>query len=312
VRIQTIFIKTENAICISVANTTLKRNSTSYLNTSMISRSLEGNASTLIIASIVLVFVYIFFSPRKERHQERRQPNVPVQLPRRNDTDQRPIETSSQRRRAGGGTNSTEDEEGIQSFIRKHIRYPPHHSGQPHASLSLNHEGILPFKLTKAYYTDSKALSDDIILQNKRDRARVLAKIFKVNPPSKGSVVVVSVSSSLCSNKNMHRSLFLLGTYYNIFVIVEMDNEEALDDYKTDKGRTDKLIADFYSDKLSSDVLPHHRIVPTTSMESRIAFVRQLPRCDYVIGNKDDDVLMQQLTKFGYKVILSKIESILG
>lgn len=278
----------------------------------MISRSFEGNVSTLIIASVVLVFVYMFFAPRKERQHERRQATVLAPVQRRTNQERQHGDASSQRRRTRGGNNSIEDEEGIQSFILKHIKYPPHHSGQSDASSSLNHEGILPFKLTKAYSVNSNVSSDDKSLQNKRDRARVLAKIFKVNPPGKGSVLVVSVSSSLCKNENVHRVLFLLGTYYNLFVTVEMDGTEAIDDYKTDKTRSDKVIAAFYSEKLSNDVLPSHRIVPTRSVDSRIAFVRQLPRCDYVIGSKDDNMLMQQLTKFGHKVILSKIESILG
>jgi hypothetical protein len=279
----------------------------------MASGSFEANASTLIIASIVLVFVYIFFAPRKERqHEQRRQPNVPAQVQRRINQERQHVDVSSQRRRAGGENNSTDDEEGIQSFILKHIKYPPHHSRQSDASSSLNHAGILPFKITKAYYENSKISSNDKNLQDKRDRARVLAKIFKVNPPSKGSVVIISVSSSLCSNENVHRVFYLLGTYYNLFVTVEMDNAEAIDDYRTDKARSDNIISKFYSEELNNDVLPPHRIVPTRSVESRIAFVRQLPRCDYVIGSKDDDALLQQLTKFGHKVILSKVESLLG
>lgn len=277
----------------------------------MLSKSLleEGNTSTLIIAFIVLVFVYIVFSPRKERLHERHQ-NL-TDPSQRQDIPQRQPDRNIENNRFRREINSNQDDEGIHSFLSKCSQTPPHHSGSLDKS-TWSHDGILSFKSTKAFTFEMNNSSEEEKLNNKRDRARILAKIFKVNPPSKGSVIVVSVSSSVRSDRKVHRVLFLLGTFYNVFVLVQIEDARISNEYTTDKLLSEELVSTFYSYDLHDHVIPRHRIIPTKSIESRIAFVRQLPHCKYIIGSKGDDELMKQLTKFGNQVILTKIESLLG
>merc|ERR1712238_378686 len=69
----------------------------------------------------------------------------------------------------------------------------------------------------------------------RKDRARIFTKLFSpirtkesgiLKPPSRGSNVVVSVPEKDVACRKLRHGLFLLGTYYNLFVLLCLDDDE--------------------------------------------------------------------------------------
>jgi len=354
----------------------------------------EGFLKRLLTAILVVGIGYYIFSPHR-RHRLRRdnrqpprpQPhnrNVPnggvVRPPMAAAT---PVATatataavappnhraSSRTAHAQPTQEHTEDEEGIESFLKPHLRVPPHHlpihqmaglsGGRSSSSSTIrasSFNGVVPFRYTKASLLESSNKSrvtddgdngngNDTILENRKDRARILARLFaarKIDPtPGKGKMLILSLSSSRIvqfDNFILPRVLYLLGTFYNVFVMVQCDGGHGDDndndddddktqtmshtdrDYSQDKQRCNSIISKLYSSGiLTNDAIPSHRVVITKSVPSRIAFVRSFPvKPDYVIiesssdgiggdldGGEVED-LQLQLTKFGYSVLRIK------
>ncbi len=333
--------------------------------------------TTLFAVAVGVIVLFVFFPKREEQPQPQRRRQAPQ---RRNRQGAAHVNV------AGGTGNGTgrihndvamanngithrddDDEDGIQAFLKQYLRRPPHHIDTDVTSSSSAHrnDGILPFRLTKASIHESKdvsssstatatatATADDKVLENRKARARVFAKLFtsksNITPPSRGGTLVISIPVSVAMDSTtgtkhakLSQVLFSLGTYYNVFVMVAVDNDEkfgsgggcsgssssSASDYNEDKQRSDDIVQSFYSvtknngdsdgesesQPLSKDVLPPHRIVITQSVPSRIAFVRSFPKNpDVVIGFDDDEDLMTQLTKFGYNVMLHKSSSVFG
>jgi len=250
--------------------------------------------------------------------------------------------------RHGIGTSASqeddEDEDGIVAYLKEHTRKPPHFelsSTSTAASNSNNsahrHDGIVPFRLTKASHCEMKqkaALADTEeeaqakALEVRKDRARIFAKLFASNnilPPGRGGTLVLSIPSGRAAS--MQKVLALLGTYYNLFVMVALEQEDESglrsvsgksDEYTAVKQKSKEKVDEFYEGEnkgLSRDVLPPHRIIMTRSVASRIAFVRAFPKSpEYVISigvDEEDKELKDQLTKFGFNVMLRSSASIL-
>ena len=314
---------------------------------------LEGWLKTLVVGVTIAGIVYYLFSPTRQavvpppqqnqQQQQNQRQRVPAQrLP----TTGRPQQTVTRE----------DDEEGIDYFLKSLARVPPHHTPRSSSSTSrvLSHDGIVPFRFTKAATVEAKqaqvsslssnngtvtatgttGIADEMFL-NRKDRARILAKLFKkLDPPAKGSMLVLSIPSSQIGNANakLQRILYLLGTYYNLFVMVNCDNDQEdkdqkelnHNDYEKDKERCAFLIAKLYDSEyqsrqiLTEDVLPSHRIVVTKSVASRVAFVRSFPKApDYIIGSDNDCHLEEEemqtlLTKFGYRVTLKNLDNLLS
>lgn len=271
----------------------------------------EGSSwNSLVIAVVVVIIGYMLFFPGRQDHDNRREaPQQQRQVQRERQRAQgRPAQRPPQ--------NNDEDEEGIQSFLKSHVKKPSHYSGgtgtQP---MRPSHDGVLPFRFTKASTFEQSKNDSSQSLENRKDRARVFAKLFansKTDPPGRGNNIVVSISSSDNESEKLHRVLFLLGSYYNIFVMVSIDDGDHLDDYSKDKERTDGIVAKFFSsDILPKEVLPAHRIVVTRSLSSRIAFVRSFPKSpDLVVGSDNETEFSAQLSKFGYTVILRSLSNL--
>jgi hypothetical protein len=122
--------------------------------------------------------------------------------------------------------------------------------------------------------------------------------------------VVVAISQAdITPDSSLSRVLFVLGTYYNLLVIVGVENVTT--DVKDDNDDNDKetkawilakLLRDNKDDELNDKVLPLHRILLSRNITGRVALVRQLNKVALVV-DWDQDV-SKQLQRFGYRVAL--------
>lgn len=220
-------------------------------------------------------------------------------------------------------TNNSEKDESSFTNFHQPKRHPPH-LYNPSSSKQLNvstldNGGIIPFKLTFAsgYETRlSKSLSsEDLIITNRKQRARLFAKIFSIadRPPNRGSnaVVIISYDDDGCVAKcqKLQKSLMLLGTYYNLFLLVDHKQEkEQFDRDVVKRFRNDLLNItaaenDNNKDKLTSQILPPHRIIFTSTPEGKVAFVRQLHEAKLVLLGSKEDKVKVELERFGFRVV---------
>lgn len=202
-------------------------------------------------------------------------------------------------------------------------------------------DGLLAFRHTKAAAAAAASTSghdqssDNNQASIRKERARILSRLLLLAdssngiastngastqpPPNKGSNLVVSIPASDVTCPKLRRVLYFVATYYNLLVIVVLESNNAASTTTTDASTTDavkadmkkrldlvqKLRGDDDNDNdllLTKDVLPDHRIICSRTVSGRVAFVRQLQRCELVI-DYDADV-HQQLTRFGHRVIL--------
>ncbi len=241
--------------------------------------------------------------------------------------------TSQQQNNNSAANNSEKDESSFANFHQPK-RHPPHlynpSSSKQHNVSTLDNGGIIPFKLTFAsgYETRlSKSLSsEDLIITNRKQRARLFAKLFSIadRPPNRGSNVVVIISydddGGVAKCHKLQKSLMLLGTYYNLFLLVDHTQQEGeIDRDVVKRFRNDLLNVTTEStslndsnnkDKLTSQILPPHRIIFTSTPEGKVAFVRQLPEAKLVLlGSKEDKVKLE-LERFGFRVVSYQDEQV--
>jgi len=288
-------------------------------------------------------------------------PHHAQQTPMRN-VGAMPPPTARRPRTAGmGNVNNTSeyDEDSFVALLRKHPRMPPHFvssnsSNVDNSSITIvpQHEGILPFRYTLASTYESKskpsssttttdvtttastATPQSTHLANRKDRARLFTKLFLSSrtegsnltaPPSRGSNIVISIPSSEVGCVKLSRVLYLLGSYYNLFILMNLEDEgEDEDDatgkmdeyhYTKDKERLKGLIqvrrggADCSDSNgindnqtLPEQILPSHRIVTTTSLTGKVAFVRQLHFVQFVLDYEEE--MQSELQRFGFTVLL--------
>lgn len=154
---------------------------------------------------------------------------------------------------------------------------------------------------------------------DRRDRARLLSRLFVSSssvssqegsssqqqqpqpqpspPPTKGSVIVVSVPVQDLECSHLRKILYLLATYYNLIVIVVVENGF---DRKNKSNLLQRLRAD--GTLLSTEILPDHRVVLSSTTSGRVAFCRQMQRLELILDF--DDEVQSLLDRFGYRVIL--------
>lgn len=215
------------------------------------------------------------------------------------------------------------------SILREPCQRVPPHVSPESAKIAVNGgsnilvDGIVAFRNSKAACED-EMLTKEQMSENRKDLARVLSRLLSgadgsgtsiSAPPSKGSNVVVSFKLSDVGCEKLRRVLYLLATFYNLFAIVVVQNNEQFEwkereDVIARLRGCDKLSSiDSTSSRepLSSNVLPSHRVVAATSVTGRVAFVRQLERIDLVLDFEDE--VKDLLTRFGHKVyVYSKVE----
>ena len=253
-------------------------------------------------------------------------------------------------------------------------RHPPHLYNPTSKQLNpstVETGGIIPFKLTFAngYETrlanqqqqqqesdnnNNNSGEENLIITNRKQRARLFAKLFTIvdRPPNRGSNVVVIISYtgsgggggsvSVAKCDKLQKSLMLLGTYYNLFLLVDYNplqqqqrqqqKDEELDRDVVKQFRNDLLnVATTKPDdndlssnnngsnnnnnndkyKLTPQILPPHRIIFTSTPEGKIAFVRQLHETKLVLmgsssKNNNEDNTMKvkvELERFGFRVV---------
>ena len=158
---------------------------------------------------------------------------------------------------------------------------------------------------------------------NRRERARIFARMFAPSssasssspvphrpPPDRGANVVVTVRRDDSRCARLQKALYLLGTYYNLFVIVDVSSSSsgsrgagAADDSElrafVGRVRSELLNEDRGPDdddkndsdaagrgrryRLDARVLPRHRIAFSNTSRGRVAFVRQLHGTELVM-----------------------------
>lgn len=228
----------------------------------------------------------------------------------------------------GAANNSEKDESSFFANFHQPKRHPPHlynasSSKQQNVS-TIENGGIVPFKLTFAsgYETRlSKSLSsEDLIITNRKQRARLFAKLFSIadRPPNRGSNVVVIIThdndGGVAKCHKLQKSLMLLGTYYNLFLLVDHNEEEEVDRDAVKRFRNDLLNVTTETtttetndsnnkDKLTPQILPPHRIIFTSTPEGKVAFVRQLHEAKLVLLGSKEDKVKVELERFGFRVV---------
>jgi len=223
------------------------------------------------------------------------------------------------------------DEDDFFTFGRP--RYPPHLL--PPAGVPLNHDysncllkGVVPFRSTPASTYEGKlksnydgvATEDNIVVTNRKERARIFARMFSAKgnsstasrPPNKGANIVVTIHHSDVQCPNLQKALYLLGSYYNLFVLVDASStivkgeKEMCDFIKKSRAlllNEDSDISQHQQNtyKLDKRILPPHRVTLTSTVTGRIAFVRQLAGTQLVLDN--DENVTNELTRFGFRTL---------
>lgn len=170
-------------------------------------------------------------------------------------------------------------------------------------------DGLVGFKYTSA---NSSTTSADASLR--KDRARILTRLLmdgnetinsNIVPPSKGGTMLISIPSSDVGCESLARVLFLLATYYNVFLLVSVTGNDTSDtkkDAATIQQEQKALVDKLYTGDLTRRILPPHRVVPCSTVAGRVAFARQLQRMEMVLDYESE--VDTSLSRFGYKVVL--------
>jgi len=187
-------------------------------------------------------------------------------------------------------------------------------------------DGVLPFRfcsasrynlsLTKTEGTTTTAATNTTTSHASsaacKETLQMLASIFyqKQNDssivPKRGCNVVISLDESTISSSStdkLKNILMVLGTTYNLFVILSLPLSSSIpsNDPKQIENKVSTYRAKLYQMGLSFDVILPHRVIACSSLVGRVAFVRQL-KPDVVIDFDAD--MSEQLSRFGFRVIV--------
>jgi hypothetical protein len=229
----------------------------------------------------------------------------------------RPFLPNTANRPAANDNARTPVEQGSKKVtLRPCDRAPPHLA---HTSLSTTAyggtnvliDGLLAFRHCAAsgyerrLYKDSTDATDSAALA-RQDRAKILARLVEPSendqsPPSKGSTVVIAVAYDELGSQDLDRVLFLLATYYNLLLLVNVPSTYSAAADRSSLLKRIRQGDSTFQPTLVAEVLPDHRIVPCTAIASRVAFVRQVGKVDIVVDY--EAAVREQLTRFGYRVL---------
>jgi hypothetical protein len=92
--------------------------------------------------------------------------------------------------------------------------------------------------------------------------------------------------------------MFLLGTYFSLFVLLRVHENDTENDVRL----MIEKVRGSGSDQLPDQVLPKHRIVVAKSRIGKIALVRQLGKVSFVLEYEED--VEKELVRFGYQVLI--------
>jgi hypothetical protein len=284
--------------------------------------------TVLLFAAIsFLVYKFILSAPLETQTQAIAPSSGTVVTPQRNaaaSTSAAP--RASRTINSSSGDNSSDDYFNYGTNRHPSHLIPPEKWDKSTTSLTkylLN--GIVPFRSTPAngYETrlQKELLSNDLIVTNRKNRARIFARLFSLTatddgvkkpPPNRGANIVVTVYPSDASCDKLQKALMLLGTYYNLFVLVDASDlgdksmKEQREFVKTFREEmihinTQQTKAES-SHQLNDQILPLHRIVFLSTTAGRVAFVRQLNGVELVVDGEEK--VTKELSRFGHRVLV--------
>ena len=181
----------------------------------------------------------------------------------------------------------------------------------------------MPFRSTPAngYETrlQKKLATDDLVMSNRKERARIFARLFSLTgddgkkkpPPNRGANIVVTIYPDDAKCVKLQNALWLLGTYYNLFVLVDSshlrvssmeEQRNAVRQFREEMVNANKVAEIESSHQLNSQILPSHRIVFSSTIAGRVAFVRQLNGVELVVDA--DETVTTELERFGHRVLV--------
>ena len=212
-------------------------------------------------------------------------------------------------------------------------------------------KGIIPFRSTYANGYEVRLQQEqkmkneqagsseevkDLVVVNRKERARIFARMFSSTssataakstaagpskPPNRGSNIVMTIHhTDVITNSvdsKLHKILYLLGTYYNVFVLVDAsDVEPKIVKDEEVKEYINKIRTQLYTNtannnsssnnnneyQLNKQIVPTHRIIVSTTASGRVAFVRQLADTQLVI-DYDKEGVVKELERFGFRTL---------
>jgi hypothetical protein len=247
-------------------------------------------------------------------------------------TQQRQPQTASASLQQVGNTSA----QSLIPSISKASRVPCHLS-EPSARIASSgganvlRDGLVAFSHTKAFVTGEQESTDPANASiHRTQRAKVLAKLMAYTeqddnnnngkatiakaktvlqaPPAKGSTLLVSVPADQVGCHKLQRVLYLLGTYYNVILILgvaseskSVDRAKLIEQLRGATAAGNSKSQQGQSDALPSEVIPDHRIILSSTAKGRIALVRQVERVELVLDY--DPQVEMQLRRFKQKVI---------
>jgi hypothetical protein len=276
--------------------------------------------TTLAVFGVISLVVYFVLTRTHHRH-----PNRAATLPLRPSAGRNGV--TGVVGAENGSTTATHQNNNKTVLREPCLRVPPHVSEES-AKIAVNGgsnilvDGIVAFRHSRASHMD-ESLSKEQIAENRKDLARVLSRLLTgqdgqsgtsiSTPPSKGSNVVVSVKLNEVGCEKLQRILFLLAAFYNLFVLVVVEQKEQFEGQEREEVISRLRGHDSYNIKsadtttpiqetININALPSHRVVAATSVTGRVAFVRQLERVDLVLDFEEE--VKDILNRFSYKVFV--------
>jgi hypothetical protein len=189
--------------------------------------------------------------------------------------------------------------------VIRNTRVPPHVNATAATNASaVLVDGLVAFRHSHAFVA---ANDDSTVAENnnnsatiRKERAQVLSRMIvntaNLKLPAKGSVLIVSLSERDCSDPASQRVLYLIGTYYNLLVMIVVV-ATATSENNTVLSRCTMALRT----TVPATVLPNHRILASTTVAGRVALARQVERVELVVDPSTE--VKSQLERFQHSVV---------
>eukprot|EP00429_Kryptoperidinium_foliaceum_P006287 CAMPEP_0176023570 /NCGR_PEP_ID=MMETSP0120_2-20121206/11502_1 /TAXON_ID=160619 /ORGANISM="Kryptoperidinium foliaceum, Strain CCMP 1326" /LENGTH=296 /DNA_ID=CAMNT_0017356737 /DNA_START=103 /DNA_END=989 /DNA_ORIENTATION=- len=281
----------------------------------------SGSALWLALVSLILYWFFLRPTPPPDSGANRQAaPNHtrPTTTGRRNVPDPRrrgPVENvGNMAESTRTGSNNTS--EAAMEVLLTCPNLPPHvavdtaTAGMGGCNILLGESGLVAFGSTSAGSAALSSSSATATSERRQERANILSRLLKSGkvPPSKGSTVVFGLEAkdilSSSAAPKLSKILYAMATFYNVVVIVGVDEESSQMSVKESMEMQKKVSQALYEKHaegaLTDSILPLHRVLVSSTVAGRIALVRQLSKVSLVVDW--DSEVDAQLTRFGYQV----------
>ena len=160
---------------------------------------------------------------------------------------------------------------------------PHHHNNNVLQQLVQQSDGCVAFVHTKAAAASTShdaTIDPTITLLFRRLLSSSSSTTTAALPPQRGSTVILAIPVTDVDGgcpKLVPDVLMRLGMYYNTFVMLVLPADDDGTTTTTSQQQQQRLdaIATLRRNLLSPEVIPTHRILASTTVEGRIAFIRQ-------------------------------------